>query len=174
MCCRGAYCVDHCTPHELFVDFNALLQMAERGRIFLLGDGKQQVIPISGGDLAPTVVDATEDEQPVVVVGGPVVYTLDEIAELAAEAVGTVPCVWHVPLWLAGFARSVLRAVTPVSFYGPNDFFIEAAATPITAPPEGREALTTYFQEQAAERSSKIAGLTQPDNQQDSLSYKNK
>ena len=144
-------------PTGFFVDFDAMLQMAEQGRIILLGDGSQQLNPISGADLASAVIDATEDERVEVELGGPVVYTLDEIAELAAEAVGIAPSIWHVPLWLARFARSVLRVVTPVSFYGPIEFFIEAAATPMTAPPVGKETLTRYFQGQAAKRTSEIA-----------------
>ena len=136
-------------PTGFFVDFDVMLQMAKRGRIFLLGDGTQQLNPIGGSDLAYAVVEATEDQRAEIEVGGPEVHTLDEVAEMASEAVQTTPRVWHIPLRLAKLVRALLRIVTPVSFYGPIEFFVEAASASMKAPPYGHETLKAYFRQRA-------------------------
>jgi uncharacterized protein YbjT (DUF2867 family) len=62
------------------------LSMARSGRIWLFGTGATRINPIHGADLARAVVDTTEAGRGWLDVGGPEVFTQEEIAQLAFAA----------------------------------------------------------------------------------------
>jgi uncharacterized protein YbjT (DUF2867 family) len=85
-------------PTGFFNDMAAFRQMAQRGRVWLIGDDRTRINPIHGADLAKVIVQAmashdTSDRS----VGGPDVLTQAEIAGLAFDAVGRIPKVSRVP-----------------------------------------------------------------------------
>lgn len=151
--------IDHCIirPTAFFVDLEAVVDMARQGRILLLGDGTQRVNPISGADLARAICEATQQGKDVLEVGGPVVYTLDEIAEAAFGAIGRPSNIWHIPRWIGALVRRVLRLVTPVRFYGPIEFFIEVTSMSMVAPAYGSDRVEDFFA-QCAHRVHRGAG----------------
>lgn len=89
-----------------------------------------------------------EKKEKLVEVGGPKVFTLDEIAHAAFDALGELPSIWHLPLWLAKAVRSGLRWLTPVTFYGPLEFFLAVAGESMVAPIRGQRDLREYFRRQ--------------------------
>jgi len=85
-------------PTGFFNDMAAFRGMAERGRVWLIGDDQTRINPIHGADLAQVITaafasDDTSDRN----VGGPDVMTQSEIASLCFEAAGRPPKVTRVP-----------------------------------------------------------------------------
>lgn len=100
-------------PTGFFNDLDAFRAMAERGRVWLIGDDQTRLNPIHGADLADVVADAlvsgdTSDRN----VGGPDVLTQADIAAAAFDATGRPAKVSRVP---AGLLRGVGRLVRPVN-----------------------------------------------------------
>ncbi len=76
-------------PTGFFNDMDAFRQMAERGRVWLIGDDHTRINPIHGADLAEVIREAlASDDTADRTVGGPDVLTQAEIAECAFAATG--------------------------------------------------------------------------------------
>lgn len=74
-------------PNGFFSDMLDFLNMAKSGRAYLFGKGDQLINPIAGSDLASFCVSLLEQKQAnEVSVGGPDVFTLKEIANLALDS----------------------------------------------------------------------------------------
>jgi uncharacterized protein YbjT (DUF2867 family) len=87
-------------PTGFFSDMEEYLKMAQKGRVYLFGPGRNQINPIHGADLAVTCVDAVEGEVQEIDVGGPEVLTHREIAELSLRIAGRASRISSVPLWM--------------------------------------------------------------------------
>jgi uncharacterized protein YbjT (DUF2867 family) len=147
--------IDSCVvrPSGFFSDMADLLGIAHRGLVPLIGDGQNCLNPISGHDLAGVCANAAAGACDAdVEVGGPAVYTFDEIARLAFGVLGKSSRIWHVPPWTAGAALDVLRAVTSVKTYGPIEFFLTAATRENVAPCYGQERLEDFLLAEAERR----------------------
>jgi uncharacterized protein YbjT (DUF2867 family) len=101
-------------PTGFFNDMAEYFAMAQRGRVWLLGDGQTKVNPIHGADLARVAADALGAATPPATrsVGGPDTYTQREIAALAFAAVGTAVRTSRIPPWLL---TTLGYLATPVS-----------------------------------------------------------
>lgn len=100
-------------PTGFFNDIGVFREMAERGRVWLIGDDRTRLNPIHGADLAEVVraaiaSDDTSDRS----VGGPDVMTQSEIATRAFEAAGRPVKVTRVP---SGVVRVIGRLIEPVN-----------------------------------------------------------
>ncbi len=100
-------------PTGFFNDMGFFLDMAKRGRIWMIGDGRTRLNPIHGADLAEVIretfaSDTTADR----CVGGPDVMTQAAIATTAFEAVGRAGKVTRVP---SRMVRAVGRLIEPVN-----------------------------------------------------------
>lgn len=84
-------------PTGYFSDVGEFLAMAGRGTVWLIGDGRVKINPISGRDVAVACVDAARSSATDVPVGGPDVLTYDAIARMAFAARDTVPRIHHLP-----------------------------------------------------------------------------
>jgi len=78
-------------PTGYFSDMSEFLKMARSGRVYLIGNGKNKINPIHGADLAKVCVDALTGMEHKVPVGGPVVYSTQEIAELPFSRLSNAP-----------------------------------------------------------------------------------
>jgi uncharacterized protein YbjT (DUF2867 family) len=136
-------------PSGYFSDMGAVLDMAKRGRVLLVGDGTNRFSPIHGQDLAAVCVDAAEGKERMVEAGGPDVFTQREIAELAFDVVGKpVVKVTVVPLWLAyGLARFI--GVLNRQFGDLAEFIVTAGEVDGVGPVRGKTTLRSYFEELA-------------------------
>ena len=74
--------------------------MANKGRIYLFGNGKYKSNPIHGDDLAKVCVDTIGKVEKEILVGGPEVFTQIELAEVAFEAVGKSVKITFIPNWV--------------------------------------------------------------------------
>lgn len=138
-------------PNGFFADLKEVLDMAQGGRVWLVGSGRLRLNPIDGADLARVIADALETGETDIEVGGPEALSLNEIAQAAFGALGRPARISHVPRWLAVGAVSVLRRVTPQRIWGPIEFFLDAAAgeTDAVGPSYGTRTLGDFFRDEA-------------------------
>jgi uncharacterized protein YbjT (DUF2867 family) len=132
-------------PCGYFSDMGALLSMAKRGRVLLVGDGTNRMSPIHGRDLAKVCVDATEGDQIEVEAGGPEIMTQREAAELAFDVVNKKPKIHVIPMWAAG---GLAKGVGKVSkqFGDLAEFIVVAGEVDGVGPPVGTTTLRSYFE----------------------------
>jgi len=99
-------------PTGFFNDMGDFFQMAQRGKVWLIGSGATRINPIHGADLADIAATALSDEQPAaeIAAGGPEVLTQQEIAELAFQTLGKPPRCGHVR---PGLVRLLARVIGP-------------------------------------------------------------
>ena len=132
-------------PTGFFSDMAQFQEMAGRGRIFLIGDGSTRMNPISGRDLAKASLDAMAEGATELDIGGPQVFTYQEIAHLAAQAAAK-PChITHLPAGLLRGTAAVARRTTPQRIWGPLQFFAAIMTMDMVAPPHGTDTLASFF-----------------------------
>jgi len=135
-------------PSGYFSDMGAVLDMARRGRVLLVGDGTNRFNPIHGRDLAEVCVDAAVGAEHEIEAGGPDVLTQREVAELAFDVLGKPAKVTVVPLWAArGLARFV--GVLNRQFGDLAEFIVTAGEVDAVGPARGKTTLRSYFEELA-------------------------
>jgi uncharacterized protein YbjT (DUF2867 family) len=143
-----AYCIVR--PSGYFSDMGVLLDMAKRGRSFLVGAGENRFNPIHGADLAEVCVDAMESDALEIGAGGPEVMTQRQAAELAFDVVGRPPKIVVLPMWLMrGGVR--LIGMLNTQFGDLFEFIVTAGEIDGVAPRAGTTTLRSYFEELAAE-----------------------
>ena len=132
-------------PCGYFSDMGVLLDMAKRGRAYLVGEGRNRMNPIHGRDLARVCVDAAEGDDLEVEAGGPDILTQREAVELAFDVVGKPAKITVIPLWLA---RGIVRLIGLLStqFGDLADFIVTAGEIDGVGPKRGTTSLRSYFE----------------------------
>ncbi|MFT5881157.1 MAG: hypothetical protein ACI86X_002296 [Moritella sp.] len=132
-------------PNGFYSDIEAFYAMARAGRVYLFGKGDVRFNPIHGDDLAQFCLDVIESETREFDVGGPEVFSANEIAELAFNAQEKTVRITYSPDWMRKLA---LRFVTmlPEKLGGPVEFFLTAMAQDMVAPTYGHHTLSAHFQ----------------------------
>jgi uncharacterized protein YbjT (DUF2867 family) len=138
-------------PCGFFSDMGMTLDMAKKGRVYLVGDGNNKMSPIHGADIAIVCADAAEGDALEVEAGGPDIMTQRESAELAFELVGNPVKITVIPIWLA---RLLVKFVYLLSkqFGDLVDFIVTAGEIDGVGPPLGKRDLRTYFGNLLADR----------------------
>lgn len=139
--------LDYCIirPNGFFSDMTEFYTMAEKGRVYLFGNGKFKVNPIHGDDLASVCVDAIEKSDQEIKVGGPETLTHNEIAMTAFEVLGIKPKITYIPDWLRVAILKMVRVFTGSKVYGPIEFFMTVMSMNMVAPEFGKHTLKEYF-----------------------------
>ncbi len=77
--------LDYCIirPNGFFSDMTEFFKMANKGKIYLFGDGELKSNPIHGEDLAKICVNQINSNDTELNVGGPEILTQNQIAEIA-------------------------------------------------------------------------------------------
>jgi uncharacterized protein YbjT (DUF2867 family) len=132
-------------PSGYFSDMGEFLEMARRGRVFLIGSGTNRVNPIHGADLAVACADAIAGGRREIDVGGPDVLTFRDIAELAFRALGRPARITSVPVWIMKLG---IAAVRPFSRHRSEllAFFTSAMTSEVVAPAVGTHRLAAHFE----------------------------
>jgi uncharacterized protein YbjT (DUF2867 family) len=135
-------------PTGYFSDMGALVDMAKRGRVWLIGNGENRVNPIHGADLAARCADAIAGDETEIDAGGPETVTWNEAARLAFEVLGRRARVSHVPAWLM---RPLVRLVRLFNRHqgGLLAFFTTMATADVVAPATGTRTLEARYRELA-------------------------
>jgi uncharacterized protein YbjT (DUF2867 family) len=132
-------------PNGFFSDMLEYLQMAKKGRGYVFGSGKNRINPIHGKDLAEVCVKASESHQKEIHVGGPDIFTHNDILNLAFEVQGKKPKISKIPLWVSKLTARTLRTFTSVKTYGPVEFFMTVLVADLVAPEYGSRHLRNFF-----------------------------
>jgi uncharacterized protein YbjT (DUF2867 family) len=132
-------------PSGYFSDMGDILSMAKAGRVWLFGDGTQRINPIHGADLAAATADAIEQEKTWLDVGGPEVFSLREVAELAFACSAMPIRITYLPDALRRAALCLLPLLTPRRIYGPAQFFLSAMALDMVGECHGTHRLKDHF-----------------------------
>lgn len=134
-------------PSGYFSDMGDFLAMAQSGRVWLFGDGTRRLNPIHGADLAKATADAIEEGLDWLDVGGPDVFTHNELAELAFSVLGKPPRITHLPDLLRRLALAILPWTTPRYVSGPARFFLTALGNYMVGECRGTHHLAEHFAE---------------------------
>jgi uncharacterized protein YbjT (DUF2867 family) len=138
-------------PTGFFDDMGEIFDMARRGRVYLVGDGRARINPIHAADIADQVVAHLRDPgapDEAFALGGPEVFSLLEIGELAFGIAGTKPHFTHVPV---GVLHAAATLASP--FNVDASTFLRMMAImgerDAVAPPMGARRLEDFFHERA-------------------------
>ncbi|MFD2823536.1 SDR family oxidoreductase [Lacinutrix iliipiscaria] len=136
-------------PNGFFSDMRDFLNMARKGKIYLFGNGEQKFNPIHGEDLAIVCLQAMQINNTEITVGGPDILTLNEIGEMALNALQKPIKIIHLPDWLRRLIIWTLRTFTSSKTYGPIEFFLTLMAEDNIAPRFGNNRLYHFFKDNA-------------------------
>jgi uncharacterized protein YbjT (DUF2867 family) len=136
-------------PNGYFSDFDAYLEMARKGRVYVFGDGTFRINPIDGTDVAAAAVDALDTDTGEVELGGPEILTHEEIAHQAFDAVGTPPRITHIPTWILTSSLVLLRRLTPLRVHGVLEFPLTVLTHDVISPMTGEQRLADHYKQAA-------------------------
>lgn len=142
-------------PNGFYSDMQDFLKMAKGGRVFLFGDGQKRMNPIHGEDLAKVCVDKMIAGEKKCVVGGPDIFTQNEIASLALQAWNKPNKITHLPDWIRRLTIRFMRFFTSSKTYGPIEFFLSAMALDNIATQYGTQRLKDFFNSEVQELDEK-------------------
>lgn len=133
-------------PTGYFSDLAEVLQMAVKGRVYLIGNGSKRMNPIHGADLADFCADHLTGEKGEFNIGGPEVFMHRDIARLAFQAAGKPEKITTIPAWLFRVGISPLKPISPNDF-GAAQFLLNVMTHDMAAPCYGSRDLLTHFRE---------------------------
>lgn len=136
-------------PNGYFSDMRDFLNMAASGRIYLFGDGKVKINPISGRDLAKFIVSGLSQPQNTLSVGGPEILSLNEISQIAAQVLNREIKIKYLPDWLRKATIVLARRLTSQKTYGPIEFFLTFMGESHIGQQVGSDRLSDFYQEEA-------------------------
>ncbi|MCB1307055.1 MAG: SDR family oxidoreductase [Leptospiraceae bacterium] len=87
-------------------------------------------------------------------VGGPQIYTQNEIARLAFEVLKKPVKVTHVPAWIGSLVAALLRIFNR-RLYAIVDFILKGSETDMVGPPSGTHSLRSFYRELRAANQSR-------------------
>ncbi len=132
-------------PTGYFSDMGDFLNMARGGRVWLFGDGQNRINPIHGEDLAAATADAVDADRSWMDVGGPDIFTQQDLAALAFDALGTPHRIVFLPDVVRRLALGLLPWIAPRRISGPARFFLSAMAQDMVGAPHGTHHLADHF-----------------------------
>ncbi len=132
-------------PNGFFSDMTEVLNMARKGKVYLFGDGYYKSNPIHGQDLADFMVDKMNSDETEIDVGGPELFTQNEIARIAFQSLGRKGKIVHIPIWIRDISLKLVRLFTGQKTYGPIEFFMTVMTHDMIAPQVGNQYLSDFF-----------------------------
>ncbi len=138
-------------PTGYFSDMGEILEMARRGRVWLVGTGENRCNPIDGADLAVVCADAIEGYAGELDVGGPETLTWRDAAELAFAALDRPQRISRIP---AGIMWWAVRMTRIFSRHQAEllAFFTTMATRDVVAPAVGTRTIGAHYSARAGER----------------------
>ena len=150
--------IDYCVvrPNGFFSDLGDFLEMASKGRAFLFGKGLYQLNPIDGRDLAREIVNILSTNINELTIGGPQIFSHNELLKLASDVLGKKVKVTYLPNCIKNFILFFLRAFTSSKTYGPIEFFLTTLSMDMIAPKYGSKELVRFFENYKQEYASRF------------------
>jgi uncharacterized protein YbjT (DUF2867 family) len=132
-------------PTGFFSDMLEFLNMAKKGRISVFGTGENKINPIHGADLAEVCVKAITDLKKEINIGGPEVFTFNEIAELALLVQNKPIKISRLPLWMIKIILPLMRIFTSSKMYGPIEFMMTVMTMDVVGNSYGTHHLKDFY-----------------------------
>jgi uncharacterized protein YbjT (DUF2867 family) len=133
-------------PTGFFSDMLEFLNMAEKGRVSVFGSGENKINPIHGADLAEVCVNAINESKKEINIGGPEIFTFNEIAELALKVQNKAIKISRLPMWMIKIILPVMRTLTSSKTYGPIEFMMTVMTMDVVSDISGKEKLKDFYQ----------------------------
>lgn len=139
--------VDYCIirPNGFFSDMAEIFYMAQKGRVYLFGDGEYKANPIHGEDLAVVCVNSIENAEKEINVGGPETLSQNEIASIAFNILEKEIKITYIPNWIRRILLFMIRTFTSQKLYGPIEFFLTVLSMDMIAPEKGKHTLEEFY-----------------------------
>ena len=134
-------------PTGFFSAFNSILDIARSGIAPLIGNGQARTNPIHEKDLAKICVEAVENGNGRISIGGPEILTRKRIFELAFEALGKKPRFIKVPSMMISAPSKVVSIFDP-RLAQLTSFLQTVSQVDVIAPSFGTHRLEEYFANQ--------------------------
>lgn len=133
-------------PTAFFSILLSFLKLAKKGIGVVLGEGKVRINPIHEKDVAKAVVEALKIDLEEMNIGGPDVFTRDEITELALRVAGKDLKLFHIPIFLN---KVMIRFLQPFNqrIFQFLRFGNVVHTLDVVGPKYGTERLENYFRE---------------------------
>jgi uncharacterized protein YbjT (DUF2867 family) len=131
-------------PTGYFSDMGEIYDMARKGRVYLIGDGRTRTNPIHGADLAVRCADAVEGGDREIPLGGPDTMTWREIAELALRAQNRPAKITCIPAWVMWTVVYVTRLFSR-HYAELMAFFTTLATRDVVGPVAGTRTLEAHY-----------------------------
>ena len=131
-------------PTGYFSDMEEFFRMAQKGRVFLFGDGRRKLNPIHGADLAKVCADAVLGEENEIDAGGPEVLTHEDIAKTAFSALNRPVKITRIPVRVM---KALIKMIRPFARHQSDlmDFFTTAGSMDVVAPAFGDHTLGEHY-----------------------------
>jgi uncharacterized protein YbjT (DUF2867 family) len=131
-------------PTGYFSDMGEVYDMARKGRVYLIGDGRTRTNPIHGADLAARCADAVEGGDRDIPLGGPETMSWRAIAELALRVQNKPVRITYIPAWVIWSIVFVTRLFSRHSAEL-MAFFTTLATRDVVAPATGSHTLEAHY-----------------------------
>ncbi len=135
-------------PNGFFSDMKDFLDMANSGRVYLFGKGDKKLNPIHGVDLANFCLDSITLKNKELEIGGPQIFSHEEIAELAFYVLGKKRKITYIPEFFRKIILKLLPIFSDPKTYGPIEFFLSAMGIDMIAPKFGQYYLEDFYTKQ--------------------------
>ena len=134
-------------PTGFFSDMLEFLNMAKNGRVSVFGSGEDKINPIHGADLAEACVKTISESTKEINIGGPEIFTFNEIAELALSVQNKPIKISRLPLWMIKIILPLLRIFTSSKTYGPLEFMMTVMTMDVVGEKYGSHKLESLYRE---------------------------
>lgn len=134
-------------PSGFFSDMSEFYQMAQKGSVYLFGDGEVRVNPIHGADLAKVCIDAVSNDEKEISIGGPDILSHRQIAEAAFHVLNKPIKIRFIPDWLRKGVLRIAPLFMSSNKFGPIEFFLNVMAMDMATKTFGTHTLSDFFKE---------------------------
>jgi uncharacterized protein YbjT (DUF2867 family) len=132
-------------PTGFFSDMFEFFNMAKKGKVSIFGSGENKINPIHGADLAAACVKAITESEKEINIGGPEIFTFNEIAELALNVQNKPIKISRLPIWMIKIILPVMRTLTSSKTYGPVEFMMTVMTMDVVGEIYGKEKLKEFY-----------------------------
>ena len=139
------YCIIR--PSGFYSDILEIFNMANKGKVFLFGNGSIKMNPIHGEDLAKKIVESIELTEKELNIGGPQTFTQNEMANIAFKVLNKKTKITYIPDWVRKFILSFIKIFLSQKIYGPIEFVLTILSVDMTAPEYGMHKLEDFYKE---------------------------
>jgi uncharacterized protein YbjT (DUF2867 family) len=150
--------IDYCIvrPNGFFSDLGEFIEMASKGRVYLFGKGNYRINPIDGEDLAIEIVNILRTNQTEFTIGGPRLYSHNELVSVVSDVLGKKIKITYLPNWIKKLVLILLRTFSSAKTYGSVEFFLTTLSMDMIAPKYGNKELIRFFENYKQEYASRF------------------